>query len=293
MRHVKEIISEIDLFKTAKTVNHEVLNGGFSNHTYKVTADDKQYVLRINGDQTPILKLDRLEEIRINQESNKKGLSPNIHSEHSTKEYLVTEYIDNSGTLPKEDAITTEGIKTLASILQSIHSIEGDYREYIPFDLLDIYYQGIKFFKVKVPADVLSFLDKAEEMWKYHEQFYNRKFCHNDFYTYNILKNDSRLYVIDWEFSAISDPFFDLATISFSNGYTAEQDELLLKSYYGFIEPEFEKLMYNMKYYNMLREVLWGLFHSGLDQKVVNHNVDHLESAKYFCDRLKAGLVTA
>ena len=292
MRPVQEVISEINLFNSAKSLKYDVLNGGYSNQTYKVDADEKSYVLRINGDQTPILKLDRLEEIRINQVSNSKNISPQMYTEFSSKDYLVSEFINESSTLTKEEATTTNGIITLANILKNIHSIQGEYREFSPFQLLDVYYQGIVFFKVKIPSDVCAFLNKVDEIRKYSEKFNAKIFCHNDFYTYNILKQKSKLYVIDWEFAGIGDPFFDLATISFSNAYSAEQDALLLKSYFGFLEPEFEKLMYNMKYYNMVREVLWGLFHFGLNQKVVNHDIDHLQSAKYFSDRLKAGYVT-
>ena len=292
MKPVQEVISEIELFNSAKSLKYDVLNGGYSNHTYKVDADGGSYVLRINGDQTPIMKLDRLEEIRINEEANSKNIAPFMYGKYSNKEYMVSEFVKGSCTLTKEEALRVDGIKNLAGILKDIHSIEGDYREYSPFELLDVYLQGIKLFKVQIPSDVCKFLHKVEEIRKYSEQFNTKKFCHNDFYTYNILKHKSRFYVIDWEFAGLGDPFFDFATISFSNGYSADQDMLLLRTYYGYMEPEFEKHMFNMKYFNMVREILWGLFHHGLNQKVVNHDVNHLESSKYFSDRLKAGLVT-
>jgi len=54
--------------------------------------------------------------------------------------------------------------------------------------------------------------------------------CHNDAYYQNILVGD-RLWLIDWEYAAMGDPFFDLAC----TGYILEAPNrrLLLETYLG------------------------------------------------------------
>jgi thiamine kinase-like enzyme len=67
------------------------------------------------------------------------------------------------------------------------------------------------------------------------QNFVPSKNCHNDLSPGNILysKQDGeyKMYVVDWEYACISDPFFDLAGICINFGFSEAQENNLIQNY--------------------------------------------------------------
>ena len=57
--------------------------------------------------------------------------------------------------------------------------------------------------------------------------------CHNDPWPANLLDADGRIYLIDWEYSGMNDPMWDLADLSVEAGFGPEQDRTMMEVYYG------------------------------------------------------------
>jgi len=57
--------------------------------------------------------------------------------------------------------------------------------------------------------------------------------CHNDPWPGNLLDADGRIYLIDWEYSGMNDPMWDLADLSVEGGFKLEQDRAIMEVYYG------------------------------------------------------------
>ena len=55
--------------------------------------------------------------------------------------------------------------------------------------------------------------------------------CHNDLLRENRLQRDGRLMAIDWEYTAMGDPWFDLAVICEGDGLTDAQCRQLSEAY--------------------------------------------------------------
>jgi len=55
--------------------------------------------------------------------------------------------------------------------------------------------------------------------------------CHNDVHAQNILKDDRRLLLVDWEYGGLGDPVYDLAGCMIHLELDAEQREVLLDAY--------------------------------------------------------------
>ena len=291
MHNVESILGKIKLFNGAGQLTCEPLNGGYSNHTYKVTADGKNYVLRVNGGQNSFLKLSRAGEISALQQAS--GCAPKVYGDENFEEYLVTEFCPGH-LVTREEAHTPEIILEYTGLLKRIHSIQGVSRECSPFYLIRSYMEGAAHHKVVIPDGFMEYFKKADEIERQSASTsqYTKRYCHNDIYNINTLNDNGTLTAIDWELSGVGDIFFDLATISYSNNYSPEEDGLLLQGYFGTIEPEHRIYLHSMKYMNMLRDITWGLLHSAINQSAVNHNFDNYGFAVGMFERLKAGLVT-
>lgn len=57
--------------------------------------------------------------------------------------------------------------------------------------------------------------------------------CHNDFYNPNFLVRDDLMYLIDWEYSAMSDYASDLGTFICCSDYTVEEAKGVIALYFG------------------------------------------------------------
>ena len=57
--------------------------------------------------------------------------------------------------------------------------------------------------------------------------------CHNDFYDPNFLVSGDDVYLIDWEYSAMSDYASDLGTFICCSDYTVEEADQVLATYFG------------------------------------------------------------
>ena len=272
-------------------VDYEPLDGGFVNFTYKVRVNNSCFALRINGSQNDYLGLSRQEEVNVMRIAGEMGIAPKVMPQ-STDEYLITEFID-AHTLTHDEIKQPNIIQNAMDVLKKIHSIQGSDRTFSPFDLVNKHLEGMKALNIPFPNELEALLpesEAAEKRWN-DSASYRKAYCHNDYYTFNILNAGGRLYVIDWELSGRGDIFFDIATISFHNAFTAGQDEHMLQCYFGQVEPEHFSALRDMKYMNMLREATWGLLHSGMKEDTVNHNLDYYEHGISTLRRLKEGFL--
>lgn len=278
MISVQEIIEKEKMFNKAGKITHELISQS-SNSIYKINADGTDYILRIDGEQKDYLGLSRTLEISVMKQAAGIGLSPKIFSSDDDR-YIVMEYI-NGGYINSEQMLERKYITKMVEAMKKVHKITGIDRDCSPFYMLDRYIDGIKSFNVPIPDGFYELCKNLPEIEKRYSQnqTYMERYCHNDFFTFNMIEQNDCIVVIDWELSGISSIFFDLSTISFSAMYNDEQDKFMLESYFGNYENEYKILLDDMKYMNMLRDVGWLLLHAGIG----NGNTDsycYLEAKK-------------
>ena len=286
MSNVDEIIAKV--WENAPAV-YEPLNGGYVNFTYKVQVNGQYFALRINGKQNDHLGLSSLEEIEAIRIAGEMEIAPRVLPQ-STSTYLITEFID-AHLLKHEEICHPSMICNAVEVLKKIHRIQGVDRKFSPFDLVNKHLEGMKSLGVSFPNaldECLREVDVIHKRWENTAQ-YRKAYCHNDYYTYNILNANGKLYVIDWELSGEGDIFFDLATLSYSNAYTEALDTHLLQCYFGAVEDEYYAALRDMKYMNMLRDATWGLLHAGMEENVINHDLNYLDYGMGVLKRLQEG----
>ncbi|MCL1823260.1 MAG: phosphotransferase family protein [Oscillospiraceae bacterium] len=283
MTNVNAIIKEV---WGDAPVTYEPLNGGHVNFTYKVSVDGKDYVLRINGKQNDFLGLSREQEVAVFKAAYNMGIAPPVHPK-TTDKYLITTYIEKEEFDFKQPAMLENAVE----VLKKIHTIKGINRTFSPFDLVNKYLEGMRSLKVNFPDILINALTKVEEIEKRwnKDRTTREAYCHNDYFTFNILSANKKLYVIDWEISGVGDIFFDLATITFSSAFSRAQEEHLLKCYFGKFEEEHYTALKDMQFMNMLREATWSLMHSGMEEEVINSDINYLDFGNYILSKIKDG----
>jgi thiamine kinase-like enzyme len=61
----------------------------------------------------------------------------------------------------------------------------------------------------------------------------NRCLCHNDVHHLNLMSDGKQLWLLDWEYAGIGDPFFDLAAVCCYHDYSQSLRNQLLLAYRG------------------------------------------------------------
>jgi len=276
MRPIADVLAEIEPWQRAASLTYEPLDGGLTNHTYKVVVDGRIYVLRINGQQNECLGLDRALEIEVIQQAESLGFGPKVFSVDNQRDYLITEY-QAAPALSAELARQPDMLQRMAETLRAVHRMPAPtQRQCNPFHLIRAYLQGAQNAGITVPERLNPHLQRLDEIERRRrvDPAYGQCYCHNDYFHFHILCDD-RLTVLDWELSGYGDPFFDVATMPYAIGFTPDEEEYWLVSYFGTCDQAKRDTLKDMKFVGLVREISWALLHVALEPNPINHHMDY------------------
>ena len=198
---------------------------------FLVEHGDGQYVLRIDRPTAATLGLDRDAEATIVAAMGEQGMGPRLNFADPVAGVLLTEYLSGHSWSVGE-LRQPENLQRLGSLLKRLHGLPAIGK---PFALRSnlTHYAGMV-----STAEAQQMAGEADVLLRRLSADDSRLcLCHNDLTSANILDSQS-LHLIDWEYAAIGDPCFDLATIIQHHGLTEEQAEGLLAAYQGPVSDE-------------------------------------------------------
>ena len=250
---IKEKISSL-LSEEEEVLSVEQL-GGMTNQNYLVKTTNKQYIVKFFGKGTEKL---------INRQDEKYNLELLKDLDLDVKNYLfdieagikVNEYIESAITLDST-SIKTKFDK-IAPILQTIHASGKELRgEFAPFEEIKKYESLIE---EKIPY--ANYEAVREEVFSLEKRLadlgVDRKSCHIDLVPENFIESpQGRLYLIDWEYSSMNDPMWDLAALFLESEFTPQEEEAFLSRYESEQTPVSRE---KIAIYKILQDAIWSLW---------------------------------
>ena len=250
---IKEKISSL-LSEEEEVLSVEQL-GGMTNQNYLVKTTNKQYIVKFFGKGTEKL---------INRQDEKYNLELFKDLDLDVKNYLfdieagikVNEYIESAITLDST-SIKTKFDK-IAPILQTIHASGKELRgEFAPFEEIKKYESLIE---EKIPY--ANYEAVRKEVFSLEKRLadlgVDRKSCHIDLVPENFIESpQGRLYLIDWEYSSMNDPMWDLAALFLESEFTSQEEEVFLSHYESDQTPVSRE---KIAIYKILQDVIWSLW---------------------------------
>lgn len=250
---IKEKISSL-LSQEEEVLSVEQL-GGMTNQNYLVKTTNKQYIVKFFGKGTEKL---------INRQDEKYNLELLKDLDLDVKNYLfdidagikVNEYIESAITLDST-SIKTKFDK-IAPILQTIHASGKELRgEFAPFEEIKKYESLIE---EKIPY--VNYEAVREEVFSLEKRLadlgVDRKSCHIDLVPENFIESpQGRLYLIDWEYSSMNDPMWDLAALFLESEFTRQEEEDFLSHYESEQTPVSRE---KIAVYKILQDAIWSLW---------------------------------
>ena len=117
------ILQRIPQFKTVTTLEIEELTGGITNRNYKITADGECFVLRLGGNETRFLGIDRKTEYECSLLASQIGVAPEPVEFLEPEGYILSRFISGRG-IPVEEIGREENIRRVVDSIKAYHSLE-------------------------------------------------------------------------------------------------------------------------------------------------------------------------
>ena len=226
-----------------------------TNQNYLAKTTNKQYIVKFFGKGTEKL---------INRQDEKYNLELLKDLDLDVKNYLfdieagikVNEYIESAITLDSR-SIKTKFDK-IAPILQTIHASGKELRgEFAPFEEIKKYESLIE---EKIPYS--NYEAVREAVFSLEKRLadlgVDRKSCHIDLVPENFIESpQGRLYLIDWEYSSMNDPMWDLAALFLESEFTRQEEEDFLSHYESEQTPVSRE---KIAIYKILQDAIWSLW---------------------------------
>ena len=226
------------------------LEGGMSNYTYVVECQGKKYTYRVPGKFAEKF-VDRDEEWANIQEVDRLGLNNvTTYVEIRSGEKLA-EYVEGT-IMSTTDVVSYNEMSVKA--LKKIHGSDLKFKDYNAFGRLDTYQNYCIKMGFTHPQEYLDLRNKLEALRKQYVSVTIVP-CHCDYQPTNLVINGDKLYVLDWEFAGMNDPFYDIACYG-NAGF--DKALSLLEAYVGHkpTEEELKRLYFHrafqcLQWYNV------------------------------------------
>lgn len=182
------------------------LEGGMSNYTYVVETRGKKYTYRVPGKYAEKF-VDRVEEWDNIQEVNRLGLNNATSYVEVISGEKLAEYVE--GTIMSEtDVVSYNDLSVQA--LKKIHNSDLKFKDYNAFGRLDDDERYCREKGFTHPKDYVELRQKLDQLHTKHSNTPSVP-CHCDYQPTNLVINGDKLFVLDWEFAGMNDPFYDIA----------------------------------------------------------------------------------
>jgi thiamine kinase-like enzyme len=239
------------------------LSGGITNRNYRVDVDGSSFVLRVGGNDTGLLGIDRAVEHAASLVAASVEVGPEVVDFVEPEGWLVTRFIAGR-PVPPEEIRTPGGITRVAAVLRKIHGAHAIPGRFDAHEVVEEYRREAVARGVTIPPEFAA-AQAASERIRDARGPQPLVTCHNDLLNANFL-DDGEIRIVDWEYAGMGDRYFDLANLSVNHEFGLEEDRLLLAAYFGVERSADLAALRLMRVMSDFREAMWGVLQSGISQ---------------------------
>lgn len=244
------------------------LPGGLTNHNYRVRTPDLDVVVRVSPPGTQLLALDREAEHHNSVAAASVGVGAPVIDYLPGRGVLVVAFL-TARTYSEADV--SANLPRIAVALRRLHSGPAFTGRLDMFALRRRYLALARERGMRMPSgyDALDPLAARAEaaLAAYPEPLVP---CHNDLLAANFLDDGDAVRIIDYEYSGMNEPAFELGNIAQESGLTDEALAELVRDYYG--RPD-ERLLARARTWRAVSGYGWTLW-GGIQHAVSGIDAD-------------------
>jgi thiamine kinase-like enzyme len=149
---------------------------------------------------------------------------------------MVTRLVKDAVTMTPDTFRTRAGAPARAgAVLRRLHGSDAvfDFRFEL-FAMIDGYLKVLAGKETTLPTGYHDVVQEAETVRAaLAAHTLPSVACHCDPLCENFLDTGARMWLVDWEYSGMNDPLWDLGDLSVEGGFDAAQDEQMIRAYFG------------------------------------------------------------
>jgi thiamine kinase-like enzyme len=212
------------------TARVERLHGGTVNASFRVDTGAGQYVVRIHDPAAHMLGAHHEREARLHGAAAAAGLAPTLIYVDPSHRFMIMEY--EPGPLwTAQDMTRPERLNQLGVALHTLHSVAPP--TVAPYEMPAVLGQLYNQLRAALPDErawLAQLMDRAATaLDSCGTRERPQALIHNDLHHSNLV-GIKRLYLLDWEYAAVTDPLFDLACLLAYYPQATPHADLLLTS---------------------------------------------------------------
>jgi thiamine kinase-like enzyme len=208
----------------------ERIKHGLTNDSWRVRTERDAVIVRSSNTSEELLRIDRASEARVLAAVAAAVIGPEVLVCDPDRHVLVTR--DLGETWSAGEAHVSGNIERIAQLLRRLHAlpVPSGVRDVDLIETMRGYLRSLDQRGRSTNATAKKTRERGESAALALRQGARACLCHNDLHHLNVVDNGS-LRLIDWEYSGIGEPMFDLASICVYHGYSRFEREHLLQAY--------------------------------------------------------------
>jgi thiamine kinase-like enzyme len=257
-RIIREVAARVPELAQATDLNVTRLVGGLTNRNYLVDSSGARFVIRIAGENGPLLGVDRAREKEVLGIVTAAGVTPHVAAFILPEGHSATLFIADAHALSIDEFTSHAMVPRLAAKLREVHElrhVQGVFDAHVDIErwMDQLTSEGIR---LPSRLEVLLDLVAVSKVLRSRQPAREMVLCHNDPYHLNFV-DAGPLWLVDWEYAGMNDPMYDLAGI----GYTLDGDgrDLLLEAYFGSVTRETRHHLETLIPVFLCWNVVWSL----------------------------------
>lgn len=256
MSVIEEAVSKIEEWK-GRDISIQPLSGGLTNSNFKVIVDGTPYFIRVPGESTELLAIDRTNEYHSARAAAQVGVGPKVLYHLPEYHVMVLEFLN--GITMSKDSLNAPGMpKRMAESIKRLHTGERLLLDFNMFRLTEYYLSLCKERNIKTPDGYLERMDTVAQIEKAMSvKPLATVPCNNDLLAENYIDDGKQLWLIDYEYSGNNDPTFELGNTCQEMQFNDEQIKEVCAAYFG---AAFADKTARMKLNMIMSDVGWGLW---------------------------------
>ncbi|RJP54400.1 MAG: LPS biosynthesis choline kinase [Anaerolineaceae bacterium] len=256
MAIIDEVVAKIEDWKD-KTISVQQISGGLTNTNFKVEVDGMPYFVRVPGESTELLAVDRNNEYHNSKAAAEAGVGPKVLYHLPEYNVMVLDFL--TGITMSKESLNVPGMPTrMAKVIKKLHAGPRFFLDFNMFRLTEYYLNICAERDIRIPD---GYHDRMPTVARI-EQAMNVKPlatvpCNNDLLAENYIDDGKHLWLIDYEYSGNNDPTFELGNTCQEMQFDEARIHEVCTAYFGTDSPA---MIARMKLNMIMSDVGWGLW---------------------------------
>jgi len=262
------------------------VEAGRTNRNFRVEVGSGTFFLRLSHEDSALLGIDRTAEYEAALAAAAAGVGPEVIAHLPEHGCLITVWVPGE-PLAEGDMDRGSVLAEVVRVVSTIHAGPALPTTFDAFRIVEEYRRVSEEHGVAIP----DAYDPAHAHAERIEAAFARapvppSPCHNDLLADNFLKGDDGLWLVDYEYSGMGDPFFDLGNLSINNGLSESSQERLIRLMFHEPTDAHRARLQLMRIMSDFREAMWGVIQQGLSTL----DIDYVAYADRHFDRLSRSM---